>query len=319
MKTCKQCGLLHRNKVFCSIKCHHMWQTKHAATYDKVCRNCNKHFTGGSDKKRTNFCSTKCKYLSMRKNKDLIKTCLRCNELIIYSRETRNNKFCCHDCSAKYKTDQVVKAWIEDSSTATAKQGGLSNAIRNHLISEANGKCNRCGRSDIHPVTGNYVVEVDHVDGDRYNNTPENLEVLCANCHSLTPTFKGGNARSKTVVVPPKPQSTIAELLALKPVIGLWLDDDSIHNGKDTLPASIREYLIAKAGYKCSIKSCKWGEVNKYTGLVPVEVDHVDGDAHNNTKANLKVLCPQCHACTPNHRALRKVSSRVNRKKKLVT
>ncbi len=34
-------------------------------------------------------------------------------------------------------------------------------------------------------------LEVDHVDGDWRNNLPENLRLLCPNCHSATDTYRG--------------------------------------------------------------------------------------------------------------------------------
>lgn len=36
-------------------------------------------------------------------------------------------------------------------------------------------------------------LELDHIDGDRYNNALENLRLLCPNCHALTPTNSGKN------------------------------------------------------------------------------------------------------------------------------
>ena len=30
---------------------------------------------------------------------------------------------------------------------------------------------------------------MEHIDGNSENNNIENLELLCPNCHSLTPTF----------------------------------------------------------------------------------------------------------------------------------
>lgn len=36
-------------------------------------------------------------------------------------------------------------------------------------------------------------LELDHIDGDRYNNLLENLRLLCPNCHALTPTYRGRN------------------------------------------------------------------------------------------------------------------------------
>lgn len=36
-------------------------------------------------------------------------------------------------------------------------------------------------------------LELDHIDGDKFNNTLENLRILCPNCHSQTSTFRGKN------------------------------------------------------------------------------------------------------------------------------
>lgn len=33
----------------------------------------------------------------------------------------------------------------------------------------------------------------DHIDGDKHNNSRENLRLLCPNCHSTTPTWRKPN------------------------------------------------------------------------------------------------------------------------------
>lgn len=38
-------------------------------------------------------------------------------------------------------------------------------------------------------------LELHHADGDRCNNTLENLQILCANCHSVTPNYSGKKNR----------------------------------------------------------------------------------------------------------------------------
>ncbi|MBI2626789.1 MAG: HNH endonuclease [Parcubacteria group bacterium] len=38
---------------------------------------------------------------------------------------------------------------------------------------------------------GYLPLELDHINGDRYDNRLENLRVLCPNCHSLKPTHRG--------------------------------------------------------------------------------------------------------------------------------
>lgn len=40
-------------------------------------------------------------------------------------------------------------------------------------------------------------LQLDHIDGDRTNNTIENLRILCPNCHSQTPTFSGKSNNGK--------------------------------------------------------------------------------------------------------------------------
>jgi 5-methylcytosine-specific restriction endonuclease McrA len=43
-------------------------------------------------------------------------------------------------------------------------------------------------------------LELDHIDGNHQNNALDNLRLLCPNCHSLTPTFRGKNKRSATTL-----------------------------------------------------------------------------------------------------------------------
>ena len=45
---------------------------------------------------------------------------------------------------------------------------------------------------------GNHLsLQLDHIDGDRSNNTIENLRILCPNCHSQTDSFAGKNTRKR--------------------------------------------------------------------------------------------------------------------------
>lgn len=56
-------------------------------------------------------------------------------------------------------------------------------------------KCVLCGISEW---LGNpLILQVDHVDGDRTNNTLENLRLLCPNCHSQTETWSKKKANKE--------------------------------------------------------------------------------------------------------------------------
>lgn len=73
-------------------------------------------------------------------------------------------------------------------------------AWKKKLMFERGHKCEQCSRT--HWVSGNLIpLELEHVDGNNKNNTPENLKLLCCNCHSQTKTWK----RKKSSLNKPKP------------------------------------------------------------------------------------------------------------------
>jgi hypothetical protein len=73
--------------------------------------------------------------------------------------------------------------------------GNLENThrLRIRLIREGIKKheCEKCNLKEWQnkPIP----LEVHHKDGDRYNNTLENLQLLCPNCHALTDNYRGKN------------------------------------------------------------------------------------------------------------------------------
>lgn len=78
----------------------------------------------------------------------------------------------------------------------------------------------------------------------------------------------------------------------------------------------LRRYLFEKYDHSCS--ACHWSEVNPITKVVPLEIDHIDGDAENNTEINLQLLCPNCHSLTPSFRNLNKGNGREWRRLKYI-
>ncbi|MFJ8671352.1 HNH endonuclease [Streptomyces sp. NPDC093589] len=41
------------------------------------------------------------------------------------------------------------------------------------------------------------LLDVDHLNGDWWDNRPENLQLLCPNCHAVTDTYRGRKPRRK--------------------------------------------------------------------------------------------------------------------------
>lgn len=77
---------------------------------------------------------------------------------------------------------------------------------------------------------------------------------------------------------------------------------------------SFKRYMIQKHGAKCM--ECGWCEINKYTGKIPIQLEHVDGDSSNNKLENLKLLCPNCHTLTPTWGGANKGNGRKKRQEK---
>lgn len=94
------------------------------------------------------------------------------------------------------KKEKTINDWIKNPDSATTTQG-LSTSIKRYLIEKQGDKCSRCGWGEVNPITKRSPLEIDHIDGNCYNNDPSNLRVLCPNCHSLTTTYKALNKESK--------------------------------------------------------------------------------------------------------------------------
>lgn len=68
--------------------------------------------------------------------------------------------------------------------------------FKKRLIELRGQKCENCGIEEWLGMPIN--LEVHHIDGDRRNNTLENLILLCPNCHSYTDNYKGRNINNNT-------------------------------------------------------------------------------------------------------------------------
>jgi len=70
----------------------------------------------------------------------------------------------------------------------------------------------------------------------------------------------------------------------------------------------IKRYLVELYGEQCSI--CGWNKKNKVTGKIPLEIDHMNGNADDNKEQNLRLICPNCHSLSSNFRNLNKGKGR---------
>ena len=130
-------------------------------------------------------------------NKDIKFTvqnyCISCGTPI-----QNNYKYCSNECQVSYQNKQRLKDWKEHPENYSKEE--IPNFIRNYLIEKYQG-CQLCGWNQVNPTTNRMPLEVHHIDGNCTNNKEENLQLLCPNCHSLTPNSgalnKGNSKRYK--------------------------------------------------------------------------------------------------------------------------
>lgn len=123
----------------------------------------------------------------------MMKTCLFCGKALT----SGQTKYCSQSCSVAGRRAQAVQDWLEGKATGTKADGSISQTVRNYLLEQHNYKCEKCGWGEVNPTTHKVPLEIHHIDGNYLNNSIENLQVLCPNCHALTPNFKALNCSDR--------------------------------------------------------------------------------------------------------------------------
>lgn len=107
-------------------------------------------------------------------------------------------------CSNKCQSDFQYKTFIEkrQNGLVDGNKGKhypqISNYMKRFLLEKFGENCCLCGWDKIHPITKKVPLEINHIDGDPFNNSEDNLQLICPNCHSLTHNFRNlnkGNGR----------------------------------------------------------------------------------------------------------------------------
>lgn len=57
-------------------------------------------------------------------------------------------------------------------------------------------------------------------------------------------------------------------------------------------------YLLRHQKRRCEV--CRRATWQRHP--IPLELDHIDGNADNNERTNLRLICPNCHALTPTYK-----------------
>ena|SRR3989338_9085240 len=100
-------------------------------------------------------------------------------------------KYCSNKCQLVHQHKAHVQKWKEGDIVVNTKN--ISKWLKKYLLEKFKNRCSICGWNKKHPKSRKTPLEVDHIDGNSENNNEKNLQLLCPNCHSLTPNFKNFN------------------------------------------------------------------------------------------------------------------------------
>ena len=123
--------------------------------------------------------------------------CPVCQGLMLNPRST----YCSNSCQVESQFKQYIQRWLAGEVSGTSPHGGVSRHVRRYLVDRSGDRCEKCGWGQVNPTTGKVPLNVNHLNGDWLDSTPSNVELICPNCHSLTPNFgslnrgRGGRRR----------------------------------------------------------------------------------------------------------------------------
>ena len=128
----------------------------------------------------------------------------------------------------------------------------------------------------------------------RTNNTKRGRRTMnCLNCGSVRPNRRGKYCSSSCATNHQWVSTTVPRILS----------------GLVSERPTLKKYLLQTIGAVCS--SCR--NTDWLGGPIPLELDHIDGDASNNMVSNIRLLCPNCHALQPTSKGKNRGKGRKSR------
>jgi hypothetical protein len=146
------------------------------------CSQCHKKFKQKNTRQK--FCSQSCAAVynntNNRPKKDYY--CLECKSLL-----QNNRKFCNNNCWTLFRNK-------EKTELITSGLVSRRPVLKDYLTEHRGYKCECCGLSSWNNKI--ITLQLDHIDGNSDNNFPDNLRLLCPNCHFQTETYSKSDKSS---------------------------------------------------------------------------------------------------------------------------
>lgn len=172
MFECESCKKLHSGEYgsgrFCNIKCSRSFSTS---------------------QKRKEINQKVSSSLSGRKSEKNFK-CELCGKLFGSKVSLGGHRSGCNEAESKILRDRKREQRIDEELSHPFEK--IKPTYRKEkILREQLGRCNKCGLDKW--LGEKITLELEHKDGNHSNNSRDNLELLCPNCHAMTDTWRGRN------------------------------------------------------------------------------------------------------------------------------
>ena len=116
-----------------------------------------------------------------------MRNCMNCNVEFQFSRNTCG-KYCSNRCQHDFQFNEKFNKFVRGENIIRGYR-----LVKRCLILKYGEKCAICEIDSWRacPIT----LEVDHMSGNRKDNSITNVRLLCPNCHSQTDTYRTKNKK----------------------------------------------------------------------------------------------------------------------------
>jgi hypothetical protein len=145
-------------------------------------------------------------------SKELIDTINKCNSIKKITEELNLHASYSKYIKAFIDTNNIDISHFEKNSGSISRKIPIqdrlvkngknvkSDTIKNYIVKN-NIVENKCSICNLEPMWNGkkLTLQLDHINGDHYDNRVENLRLICPNCHTQTDTFTGKSLRKYAI------------------------------------------------------------------------------------------------------------------------